>query len=193
MTALLPPWPFGHLEPHGYDLVMIDCPWRWKAYSKKGLKKSAQRHYRVMTIDKIRALPVAELAAKDCLLLCWTTAPLLDEQLKTLAFWGFRYRSWLHWRKCTLRGKAAIGTGFRVRSMGELLVLATIGAPKHKPFPGDIPGHRREHSRKPDEVYAAIDRCCPRLTRRADVFAREERPGWDAWGDQVSYFAEAAE
>jgi N6-adenosine-specific RNA methylase IME4 len=41
-----------------------------------------------------------------------------------------------------------------------------------------------DHSRKPIEAYAAIDRMFPGL-RRVELFARAPRPGWDAWGNEV--------
>ncbi len=46
---------------------------------------------------------------------------------------------------------------------------------------------RREHSRKPDEVFERIERYCagPYL----DLFARQRRPGWTVWGDQVDKFS----
>ena len=45
----------------------------------------------------------------------------------------------------------------------------------------------REHSRKPDEFYRRVERYCDGPF--ADLFARERRPGWDAWGDQIDLFS----
>lgn len=191
MHAPLPAWPFYGLKRAHYNLILIDPPWTFRTWSKKGEGKSPQSHYSVMQMDKIRALPVADLAADNCLLLCWVTAPLLPEQLKTIAMWGFEYKTFLHWSKITKNGKSPIGTGFRVRNMGEILVLATIGKPKHKAFRGNITGIRRENSRKPDEVFREIERCCPRLRKRCDVFSRQERKGWHSFGDEVGYFERA--
>lgn len=73
--------------------------------------------------------------------------------------------------------------------MHESVLLATLGNPKHTAFPSAFDGLAREHSRKPEEFYAHIDRCAPVLTPRADLFARTERPGWDAWGNETRKFA----
>jgi N6-adenosine-specific RNA methylase IME4 len=42
----------------------------------------------------------------------------------------------------------------------------------------------REHSRKPDEVARRIDQLVGDIPR-IELFAREQRPGWSVWGDQV--------
>lgn len=49
----------------------------------------------------------------------------------------------------------------------------------------------RQHSRKPDEAYAFLEALTPKA-RRADLFARQRRPGWDAWGDELDKFEGAA-
>ena len=53
------------------------------------------------------------------------------------------------------------------------IILAVMGEPKHKAFPGLFKGVRREHSRKPDEFYRIVEQKAPRLFRRADVFGRQ--------------------
>ena len=42
---------------------------------------------------------------------------------------------------------------------------------------------KREHSRKPDELYPIIEACSP--GPYLELFARHGRPGWDAWGDEA--------
>ena len=167
LFAPLPPWPWEDLRPHYYNLLCIDPPWDVELYSEAGETKSARAQYDTMPLEEIQALPVRELADVISLLLCWVIAPRLPDCIETIRTWGFTYRSFLHWRKVFRSGKPAWGTGYRVRSLGELIIVATIGAPKHKPFPGDFAGIRREHSRKPEEFYSLVDKCCPRLRRRA--------------------------
>jgi N6-adenosine-specific RNA methylase IME4 len=43
---------------------------------------------------------------------------------------------------------------------------------------------KREHSRKPDEVYDIIEACSP--GPRLELFARGVRPGWVCWGNQAT-------
>jgi N6-adenosine-specific RNA methylase IME4 len=47
-----------------------------------------------------------------------------------------------------------------------------------------IAAPRREHSRKPNEVYAIIEAMYPGLPKM-ELFARKARPGWAAWGNQI--------
>lgn len=182
------PSPLIGLARGSYDLILADPPWRFDTWSDKGLKKSADKHYRTMTLTRIAGLAVADLAAEDCLLLCWATAPLLPEQITVCENWGFAYKSMIVWAKHTTAGKPTHGPGFRVRGMAEFLIVATRGRPRHAPFRGLVPGIRREHSRKPEEIFHEIDRCCPELPNRVELFSRETRSGWDHWGDQAGLF-----
>lgn len=184
----LPSWPFGSLRPHAFNLVLADAPWHIDLYSENGVEKSAQAHYETMDLAEIQALPVCELSDIDCLLLHWVIAPMLPEGIETMKGWGFTYRSFIHWRKVFPSGKPAMGTGYRVRTMGELCLIGTKGNPHHKPFPGCFDGIRREHSRKPESLFDLIDKCCPRLTRRAELFSRQSRDGWETWGRESTKF-----
>ena len=181
-------WPFGDLKLFGYDLIVIDAPWPFSLHSVKGEGKSAARHYATMPLEKIAALPVGQLARADTLLLCWVTAPLLDKCLDVVRGWGFTYKTNLSWRKMTPGGKVRMGTGYCARTMHETVLLTTIGHPVFKPMPSSFDGLARQHSRKPDEFYDMVSRCCPQLQFRADVFARTRRFGWDSHGDELDKF-----
>lgn len=187
-----PGWPFGGLQTFGYDLIVCDPPWDFENYSPKGTKKGADPHYAVMPLSTIKALRVGDLARKDCLLLLWTTGCMLPQALETLQAWGFTYKSEIVWRKTTVNNRVRMGTGYRVRTMHEPILLATMGSPAHAAFPSVIDGLARSHSRKPDEFYSIVAKCCPQLRNRADLFSRETRPGFDAWGAEAGKFDEVA-
>jgi N6-adenosine-specific RNA methylase IME4 len=68
----------------------------------------------------------------------------------------FKPISEIVWLKRYPSGKARIGTGYRVRTMHEPILVCTVGAPQHKPFPSTFDGVAREHSRKPDEFYDLV-------------------------------------
>jgi N6-adenosine-specific RNA methylase IME4 len=170
------------------DLIVIDPPWDFETYSEAGEEKGPRAQYTTMGADAIRELPVGHLARGDCLLLCWATWPTFPLALECVKAWGFAYKSVIVWSKVFPSGKPAMGTGYRVRSLCEPIIVATIGAPIHRPFMGLFAGIRREHSRKPSEFYAMVDDCCPDLTFRADIFARESRPGWSSWGNEADKF-----
>lgn len=186
-------WFFDPLVPLHYELIVIDPPWGFDLYSKEGAKKSALAKYELMRDSDILQLPVGKLASMNCLLYCWATAPQLPLAIECVKAWGFEYKSVLMWRKTTVNGKTRMGTGYRVRSTGEMVVVGTLGNPKQTAIPQTIfDGIAREHSRKPDEFYALCDRVMPEA-RRADVFAREERLGWHSFGNELTKFnAEAA-
>lgn len=181
-------WPFGSLRMFGYDVIVIDPPWRFDLRSEAGAAKSAAAHYDTMSLSDIRALPVGRLARADCLLLLWCCEWMAPgDRQSVLDSWGFTYKSTLVWRKVTANGKPRLGTGYRVRTMHEPVVVATTGAPVHKPLHSVIDGIARQHSRKPEEFYAAVEQAAP-AAYRADLFARQSRPGWDTWGREATKF-----
>jgi N6-adenosine-specific RNA methylase IME4 len=181
-------WFFPSLIPLHYELIVIDPPWDYVLRSAKGEKKSFKLHYKAMPDHEILALPVGQLASFNCLLYCWTTAPRLPFALDCVKAWGFEYKSFLIWRKVTKNAKVRMGTGYRVRTTGEIVIVATLGNPKQAIAPQTIlDGVARENSRKPEEFYELCDRVMP-FARRADVFARQQRPGWHSFGDEVTKF-----
>lgn len=181
---------FQPLRPRHYQLIVVDPPWSFELFSERGNQKSASRHYRTMSDQEILALPVGRLAAKDCMLLLWATAPQLPLAIQAVETWGFRYKSFMVWRKITASGRVRMGTGFRVRSSAELVILATCGNPKQAFVPSTIfDGLARQHSRKPETFYDIAERMMPGVSR-CDVFARQRRDGWDSFGDQADRFSQ---
>jgi N6-adenosine-specific RNA methylase IME4 len=189
LFAPLAAWPLGDLRPHFYNLIVADPPWLFENWSAKGDEKSPNAHYQCYPPEEIaRMFPVGEVADIHCLLLCWGTVPLIDRQIACVKAWGFEYKTFFVWHKVFTSGKTAMGPGRRVRSMVEPVIVAVRGQPRHKAFPGLFKGVRREHSRKPEEFYEIVDRKCAGLTRRADVFVRQSRDGWDGFGNEATKF-----
>lgn len=182
-------WPFGSLQQFGYDFIMADPPWRFDTWSTAGKKhKSPERHYDTMATEDIAAMPVGHLAGIDCTLWLWGTHPMIDQQIAVARRWGFRFVTSGVWVKRTAKGKLAFGTGYRLRSASEPFILATNGNPEtSRSIRSVIEGPVREHSRKPDEAYAEAERMMPNA-RRADLFSRQSRPGWEGWGNESSKF-----
>lgn len=177
-------WPFGSLTPGAYGLIMADPPWRFETYSELGRGKSAEQHYSTMTIEDIAALPIADLAAPDCLLWLWATAPMLHEQMRLLACWGFKFKTSGVWVKQTTHGKIAFGTGYILRNAHEPFLIATRGKPTCTRSVRST-----GHSRKPAAAFAAAEALLPGA-RRVELFSRQNRPGWEAWGDQAGLLDE---
>ncbi|WP_234837243.1 MT-A70 family methyltransferase [Sinorhizobium meliloti] len=181
-------WFFDPLLPLHYEMMVIDIRCPFDLYSDAGAKKSASAHYDVMSAEQIRALPVGQLASMNCLIYTWATAPQLPFAVECLKAWGFEYKSFMAWRKTTAAGKVRMGSGYRVRTTGEIVLVGTLGNPKQSHVPPTIfAGIAREHSREPEAFYDLCDRVMTHA-RRADVFAREQRSGWRAFGNEVSKF-----
>jgi N6-adenosine-specific RNA methylase IME4 len=185
-------------QPQHYKVIYADPPWTFATYSRKGKGRSPEAYYDCMTLADIRALPVSDWAADHCVLLLWTTDPLLEKAFEVIRAWGFTYKTvGFYWAK--LRKPEPLyndrnfftGLGFWTRANPELCLLATRGKP-HRCSANVrklIVSPRREHSRKPDEVYERIEALCegPYL----EMFARFSRsgfsrPGWDVWGDEAN-------
>lgn len=189
MTDAAPSRPLSDLRPLWYDFIMADPPWLFRNRSAAGEAKNASAHYRCMPIDEIQALPVRDLAARDCVLWLWATNPTLDQAIDTVRAWGFTFKTAGHWVKRTKTGKLGFGTGYILRSAGEPFLIATLGEPVFaKNVRSVIEGELREHSRKPEEAYVEAARMCPKAIRRLDLFSRQVRPGWDWFGDEADKF-----
>lgn len=182
-------WPFGNLRMFGYGALLVDPPWRFSNYSAKGEAKNPVAHYECMTTADLRAMPVGQLAAPDCALIMWATAPLLPEAVALMAAWGFTFKSAGAWAKQSSTGqKWAFGTGYCFRSAAEFFLLGTIGKPriKSRSVRNLIVAPVREHSRKPDDQYEMVEQLFDGPF--AEVFSRANRPGWDSFGDEAGKF-----
>jgi N6-adenosine-specific RNA methylase IME4 len=179
------------LRSNHYKVIYADPPWKFATYSRKGKGRSPEAYYDCMSLADIEALPVAEWAAKDCALFLWTTDPMLEKAFAVIRAWGFTYKTvGFYWVKLNKFATQPVfgasdfftGLGFWTRANPELCLLATRGSPRR--LRADVSklivSPRREHSRKPDEVYDRIEALCegPYL----EMFARSERPGWSPWG-----------
>ena len=155
-----------------------------------------------MREDELNALPVAELAAPNCVLFLWTCWPVLQWSLRTIAAWGFEYKTCgFCWVKAHAKQidmfrddiDPHMTLGYWTRSNSEMCLLATRGKPKR--IAADVKQAiiepRREHSRKPDCVHERIERLVP--GPYIELFARQQRSGWTTWGNETTKFGVAAE
>lgn len=161
-------------ERDGYSAIYADPPWRFATYSAKGKGRSPEAHYDCMSLDDIKALPVADLAAPDCCLFLWVTNPTLPQALDVMAAWGFTYKTVAF---CWIKPRF-MGLGYWTRANAELCLLGTRGKPKRRSASVRmlVESPRLQHSRKPDEVRAGIERLV--TGPYVELFARETAPGW---------------
>jgi len=167
-----------------YKTIYIDPPWPEKGGGK--IKRGADRHYELMTLPEIEALPVKDLADPEgCHLYLWTTNNFLEAGLRLVKAWGFEYITTITWQKDSQ------GLGQYYRGMTEHCIFAATK--KRLPYK-IIDGKRMQgvtgfcepktvHSRKPAMMREMIERVSygPRL----ELFAREAFPGWDRWGKEA--------
>lgn len=171
-----------------YATILADPPWQFQ--NRTG--KMAPEHrrllrYPTMPLPDILALPVAPLAAANSHLYLWVPNALLQEGLQVMQAWGFTYKSNLVWYKVRRDGGPdGRGVGFYFRNVTELLLFGVRGGMRTLP-PGRtqvnlLATRKREHSRKPDEIYDLIEACSPGPF--LELFARFPRPGWQQWGNE---------
>ena len=175
-----------------YSVIYADPPWEYKE-SGGGHRGTAGMPYPSMTTEEICSLPVNEIADTRSILFIWATFPRLKDCLKVMDAWGFSYYGLgFDWTKTGKNGKPCYGMGYYTRQNNEVCL---IGVRKERLKPIDrsiscvIQSIRREHSRKPDEVRVAIERILGDVPR-IELFARQEFPGWDCWGNQTDMFCE---
>lgn len=168
-----------------YRTVVADPPWRYDEGFLQGPTAGAgtvqiETPYPPMDIDEIAALPIPTLADRAAFLFLWTTNKYLPAALELTAFWGFRFRQLITWRKtgCPSPFVHAIAP-----QHSEFLLVSRRGTVKRSgAFPStviDAPAQSR-HSQKPELFLDLIEAASP--GPRLELFARRQRFGWDTWG-----------
>jgi N6-adenosine-specific RNA methylase IME4 len=172
-----------------FATILADPPWRFS--NRTG--KMAPEHkrlcrYGTMTFAEIIDLPVGEVALPQSHLYLWAPNALLKEGLETMQAWGFTYKTNIVWYKIRKDGGPdGRGVGFYYRNVTELVLFGVRGSLRTLP-PGRTQTNilltrKREHSRKPDELYPIIEKCSP--GPYLELFARQQRPGWRQWGNEI--------
>jgi N6-adenosine-specific RNA methylase IME4/ParB-like chromosome segregation protein Spo0J len=167
-----------------FPVIYADPPWQYDDANSRG---AAEDHYPTMPLVDICGLPITEHATDDAVLLLWATSALLPQAFEVMKAWGFEYRSSAVW----VKSRQGLGHWFRVRH--ELLLVGVRGklpppAPSSRPD-SVVLADLGEHSEKPEEFYALIERMWPELPR-LELFARSARAGWERWGNQANTKAE---
>lgn len=177
---------FEDIPTGKYQIIMADPPWHFTTRSSKGQAKSPSQHYETHGVDWVKRLPVSSLAADDCLLWLWALNHNLHHAMEVMAAWGFEFKSSGHWAKYTKHGKHAFGTGYLLRGAGEPFLLGVRGKPKFgRSQRSVIHAKMGRHSEKPAEAFDAACRVFPSAEQRIELFSRQEREGWDVFGNEV--------
>lgn len=192
------------IQPGKFNIIYADPPWRFKNWSMKDLaergEKWARRNgrspYDVMDTQAICSLPVADLAARDSILLMWATYPKLPDALAVIEAWGFEYKTVaFSWVKLNPSGQGfKMGLGYHTRGNVEPCLLATRGDGLRRVDSGVMQviidegdcliAPVGEHSQKPAEARKRIERLYGDVPR-VELFARQRTEGWAIWGNQA--------
>jgi N6-adenosine-specific RNA methylase IME4 len=188
------PSPFESLPSGYFAAIYADPPWHFETWGEGG-NRNVTSKYPTMSVEEMCALPIASLAAPDCALFMWIVWPKLFEAIEVMKAWGFTYKTcafcWLKadpYRLWADEYTPFAGLGYWTRANSEVCLLGTRGKPQrlNADVRQGIISPRREHSRKPDDIYGRIERLVggPYL----ELFARQGREGWAAWGNEVNKF-----
>jgi len=174
-----------------YQIIYADPPWDYG--NTKNLNGCfwgiADKHYLVMKLKDIKALPIQEIADEDCYLFMWITSPFLEKGFEVIKTWGFKYATvgfvWIK-MKNDMSGVRGDGLGKYTISNAEYCLIARKGKywRNSKKVKQIIQAPKNIHSKKPDEIRNRIVELCGDLPR-IELFARQQYRGWDAWGDEV--------
>lgn len=175
-----------------FGTILADPPWRFiNRTGKVAPEHGRLRRYQTMSLDEICGMPVAAHAADKSHLYLWVPNALLKEGFDVLDAWGFKYKTNIVWYKVRKDGGPdGRGVGFYFRNVTEVVLFGVKGS--HRTLqPGRrqvnvVSSRKREHSRKPDELYDIIEACSsgPYL----ELFARAPRPRWTQWGDELDTY-----
>jgi N6-adenosine-specific RNA methylase IME4 len=161
-----------------FATIVIDPPWDWGDEGDCDQLGRAKPDYSTMSIDEIQNLPIQKLADTDCHIYLWITNRSLPKGFRLLDAWGFRYITALTWVK------PSFGMGNYFRGQTEHVLFGVKGSqPLKRKDVGTVftASRGRGHSGKPSEFYDLIESCSP--GPYIDMFSRQERDNWAAWGE----------
>src|SRR6266567_838269 len=172
-----------------FSTILADPPWQFtNRTGKMAPEHKRLLRYPTMTLDDILSLPIADLSLPQSHLYLWVPNALILEGLEVMRRWGFTYKTNLVWYKIRKDGGPdGRGVGFYFRNVTKLVLFGVRGSlrtlapgPRQVNLLGTM---KREHSRKPDELYDIVEACSP--GPYLELFARHCRRGWRQWGEEV--------
>jgi N6-adenosine-specific RNA methylase IME4 len=176
-----------------FRTLLADPPWRFQNRTGKMAPEHLRlSRYPTMTVDEIAALPIPEVCAEKAHLYLWVPNALLLEGLQVMKSWGFEYKTNLIWFKTRKDGGPdRRGVGFYFRNVTEVVLFGIRGRDNRTLAPGRrqpnlIAEQKREHSRKPEQLYEIIEACSP--APRLELFARTARAEWATWGNEIGSY-----
>ena len=156
-----------------YACILADPAWQFiNRTGKVAPEHRRLSRYGTMDLATICGLPVDEIAAPTAHLYLWVPNALLPDGLRVMSEWGFQYKSNVIWRKIRKDGGSdGRGVGFYFRNVTEIILFGVRGKNARTLQPGRtqvnyLETRKREHSRKPDEIYPNHRSMQPRAAYR---------------------------
>lgn len=165
-----------------YGTLYIDPAWEQELVGKfkTRFQRSQELPYDTMSYEKIANLPLKSLCLPETHIWLWTSNQWVKKSLKLLEDWDFNYLCMVTWVK-----PSGVGAWFANTTQHLLFAYnEKCVFPKNRYRPTHIiTGLPKKHSQKPKEFYKLIEGISPEP--RLELFARDRRQGWDAWGLEV--------
>lgn len=172
-----------------FGTILADPPWRFaNRTGKMAPEHKRLLRYETLSFQEIYELPISKIVLPQSHLYLWVPNALLAQGLETMQRWGFTYKTNIIWHKIRKDGGPdGRGVGFYFRNVTEIILFGVRGSLRtFKPGRRQvnfIATRKREHSRKPDELYPIIEACSP--GPYLELFARQKRINWTVWGNET--------
>ena len=191
MDNLKPAQSFQNEVKGKFHTILADPPWQFRNRTGKVAPENKEAYrYPTLSLAEIKEIPVQDYVQEPGHLYLWIPNALLDQGLEVMKAWNFTYKTNIVWHKIRKDGGSdASGLGFYFRNATELILFGIFKGKSARTLdPGRrqvnlIASRKREHSRKPDELYKVIEACSPGAY--LELFARNRRPNWVQWGNQL--------
>ena len=165
-----------------YSTILADPPWDINQRGNYG----AINHYNLMSLEQIKAMPVADLAEDNSACFLWCTNSSLRYGYEVLEAWGFSPKGIITW----IKPRFALGVYIRNASESMLLGVRGRNPVKFRSQPSwFFAPLTSKHSEKPLEQFPIIERLYPD-GNRLELFARRKQHGWDVWGNDPSILSD---
>jgi N6-adenosine-specific RNA methylase IME4 len=202
---------FAPLPKGPFSTVVADPPWDYSGklsgggtsgyspvHHSRGGNRGARNHYVTLTLAQLKELPVDKIVADSAHLYLWTTGAFVAEAHDLAQHWGFSPKGLIPWVKIKrnavdeilrtkkMEGAVRMGMGVYLRWCAEFVLFGVKGKlpTRRNDALGVVFAERSRHSEKPEKLYDLIRSLSP--GPRIDLFARQTRPGFVPWGDEVS-------
>ena len=176
-------------QPHKpYEVVWNDAPWQQSKGGKKAVRPNSSGlplDYQTQTLDEIKEYLAMVNTTENAVLFLWTIEKYLVDAQRIAEELGWKLHIRMIWDKTNGPCPA-----YTVSFTHEYMLWMYRGkfTPIDERMRGKIDSVFREpvkrHSQKPEVAYKIVESFYP-TQRKLEMYARQPRKGWDAFGNEV--------